>query len=415
MEERFKFIQECRNEQESLAELCRRYGVSRKTGYKWLQRYEAEGIEGLSDRSRAANHHPNEIPEGVIDEVLEMRRRHPHWGPEKLRARLQRESPETIWPAASTIGEMLKRAGLTVARKYRRRATPSDKPVIEAAAANQVWSADFKGWFRCGDGSRCDPLTMSDGYSRFLLRCQAMPGMDERSAQGVMEAAFREYGMPARMRTDNGEPFGSVGLGGLSRLSVWWLKLGIEPERIQPGKPQQNGRHERMHRTLKQATAKPPSASLRAQQKSFDRFRQEYNWERPHEALEMKTPADLYVPSSRYYPSRLREPEYSDEWKVRAVGPCGTMRWQNAKIFVGKVLAGEMVGMEPIAEGQWKLWLFGYPLGIFDERKGAVRKLDSGRKQSPKAAGQSGPAAADHSEVLTEQLKEPGRRKTWAA
>src|SRR5580704_14772876 len=183
MEERFKFIQEYQNEEDSFAELCRRYGVSRKTGYKWVERYGAEGIDGLRDQSRAADYHPNEVLKEVGDEVLKMRRRHPHWGPAKLRVRLQREAPEITWPAASTIGEMLKRAGLTVPQKHRRRATPSQSPLSHAAAANQVWSADFKGWFRCGDGSRCDPLTMSDGYSRFLLRCQAMPGMDERSAQ----------------------------------------------------------------------------------------------------------------------------------------------------------------------------------------------------------------------------------------
>ena len=376
MEERFKFIQEYENEEESFAELCRRYGVSRKTGYKWVERYGAEGLDGLRDPSRAADYHPNEVLQEVADEVLDMRRRHPHWGPAKLRVRLQREAPEIIWPAASTIGEMLKRAGLTVRRKHRRRATPSQSPLSHAAAANQVWSADFKGWFRCGDGSRCDPLTRSDGYSRFLLRRQALEGTAERSAQGVMEAAFREYGLPEAMRTDNGEPFGSVGLGGLSRLSVWWIKLGIRPERIRPGKPQQNGRHERMHRSLKQATAQPPAVNLRRQQESFDRFRQEYNWERPHEALQMKTPAELYLPNGRSYPTRLAEPEYCGEWEVRSVGPCGTMRWRNEKPFVSKVLGGELIGLEPVDDGEWKLWFFGHPLGIFDERKGVVRKLN---------------------------------------
>jgi putative transposase len=375
MEERFKFVQEFQTDDWSFAELCRRYGVSRQTGYKWLGRYAAAGLEGLRDESRAPDHHPNEVLAEVADAVLEMRREHPHWGPLKLRRRLQREGPEILWPAASTMGEILKRAGLTVPRKQRRRATPSPSPLSHAAAANGVWSADFKGWFRCGDGSRCDPLTRSDGYSRFLLRCQAVERTDERTAQGVMEAAFREYGLPEAMRTDNGEPFASVGLAGLSRLSVWWIKLGIRPERIKRGKPQQNGRHERMHRSLKQATAQPPAANLRAQQKAFDRFRQEYNWERPHEALEMKTPGELYVPSGRSYPIHLSEPWYGGEWAVRRVGPCGTMGWHGAKIFVGKVLAGEAIGMEPVAEGQWKLWFFGYPLAIFDERKGAIGKL----------------------------------------
>jgi len=376
VEERFKFIQDCRRELESFAELCRRYGVSRKTGYKWWQRYQAEGLDGLRDQSRASHAHPNEVLQEVAEEVLELRRQHPHWGPQKLRARLERVAPEITWPAASTIGEMLQRAGLTVARKHRRKATPSQSPLSHATSANQVWSADFKGWFRCGDGSRCDPLTMTDGYSRFLLRCQAMTGMDERSAQAVMEAAFREYGLPEAMRTDNGEPFGSVGLAGLSRLAVWWIKLGIRPERIRPGKPQQNGRHERMHRSLKQATARPPAATLKGQQKAFDRFRQEYNWERPHEALEMQTPAELYVPSSRCYPSRLSEPEYPGDWEVRWIGACGNMRWRK-KIYVGKVLAGEALGLEPVGDGEWKLWFFGYPLAIFDERRGVVRKLES--------------------------------------
>lgn len=383
MEERFKFILEHQRAEESFAELCRRYDISRKTGYKWVERYRAEGLDGLRDQSRAADYHPNEVLKEVADGVLEIRRRHPHWGPAKLQVRLEREAPEIVWPAASTIGEILKRAGLTVPRKYRRKATPSQSPLSHAAAANQVWSADFKGWFRCGNGSRCDPLTMTDGYSRFLLRCQALEGMHEGSAQAVMEAAFREYGLPEAMRTDNGEPFGSVGLGGLSRLAVWWIKLGIRPERIRPGKPQQNGRHERMHRSLKQAAAQPPAANLRRQQEAFDRFRQEYNWERPHEALQMKTPGELYLPNGRSYPTRLGKPEYSVEWETRSVGPCGTMTWRNAKIFVGKVLAGEAIGLEPVDDGQWKLWFFGYPLGIFDERKGVVRKLDKEPEGAP--------------------------------
>lgn len=374
MEERFKFVQEHRTEEWSMAELCRRYGVSRKTGYKWLERYRGSGLEGLQDQSRAPHRHPNEVLEEVAEAVLELRRQHPHWGPAKLRARLQREAAEIAWPAASTMGEMLKRAGLSVPRKLRRKATASQSPLRHAAAANQVWCADFKGWFRCGDGSRCDPLTISDGFSRYLLRCQAVKGLHTDSVRGVMEAAFREYGLPERMRTDNGEPFASVGLGGLSALSIWWMKLGIRPERIPPGKPQHNGRHERMHRSLKQATARPPAANLRAQQRAFDQFRQEYNQERPHAALQMKTPADLYCASSRSYPSRLAEPEYPDDWEVRRVRQCGTMRWWSQSIFVGKALVGEAVGLEPTEEGRWRVWFFDYPLGIFDEGKRSIQK-----------------------------------------
>jgi transposase InsO family protein len=293
-------------------------------------------------------HRPNEVLQDVASEVIAFRQQHPHWGPAKLRARLQREAPEIVWPAKSTIGEILKRAGLTAPRHKRRKATPSQSPLSHAEAANQVWCADFKGWFRCGDGSRCDPFTLTDGYSRFLLRCQAVPAMSEASVRGVMEAAFREYGIPLRMRTDNGEPFGSVGLAGLSRLSIWWLKLGIQPERIPPGKPQHNGRHERMHRTLKEATARPPAANLRKQQIAFDEFREEYNHQRPHEALQWHTPADFYEPSCRTYPSRLREPEYPDEGEVRGVRACGRMRWWSSNIFIGKVFAGN--------KSAWNRW-----------------------------------------------------------
>jgi len=385
MEERFRFIEECKSEEFSFAELCRRYGVSRKTGYKWRERYQEEGWVGLRDRSRAPEHHPNEVLPEVAAEVIRIRQRYPLWGPSKLRARLQREAPEIYWPAASTMAEILKRAGLTVPQKKRRKATPSQSPLSHAAAANQVWSADFKGWFRCGDGNRCDPLTLSDGSSRFLLRCQALAGMQEQGVRGVMEATFREYGLPEAMRTDNGEPFASVGLGGWSKLSVWWIKLGIRVERIPPGKPQHNGRHERMHRSLKQATAHPPAANLRAQQQAFDRFRQEYNWERPHESLEMKTPGELYKASPRSYPSRLLEPEYADDWEVRRVRECGRIRWWSAPIFVGRALAGELLGLEPVADGQWRVWFFDQALGILDERKRKLRSLPNERGE--KACG----------------------------
>lgn len=385
VEERFRFIEEYKAQEWSFAELCRRYEVSRKTGYKWLERYEDRGLDGLRDGSRAPHRHPNEVIAEVAEQVLELRREHPHWGPAKLRARLQREAPEIIWPAVSTIGEMLKRAGLTVPPKQRRRATPSQSPLRHAQGANDVWSTDFKGWFQCGDGSRCDPFTLSDGFSRFLLRCQVMQGAHEAGVRAVMEAAFREFGLPRAIRSDNGAPFASPGLGGLSGLSVWWIQLGIQPERIRPGKPQHNGRHERMHRTLKQATAQPPAANLRSQQKAFDRFREEYNRERPHEALAMKTPAELYAPSCRSYPLHLAKPQYADDWEMRAIGPCGTMKWRGNKIFVTKVLTGHNIGLERLDADSWKLWFFGYPLGIFDERTQTIRKLPPPAASEPES------------------------------
>jgi transposase InsO family protein len=374
-EERFRFIEEFKGEQWSMAELCRRYGVSRKTGYKWLERYEEAGLKGLNDRSRAALSRPNAVAPEIAEVVLDFRRQHPHWGPEKLRAWLERDEPRIPWPAASTIGEMLKRAGLTVPRKRLRKATPSQSPLQHAGGSNQVWCVDFKGCFRCGDGSRCDPLTITDAYSRYLLRCQIVKSTTTDQVRGVMEAAFREYGLPVAIRSDNGEPFASVGLAGLSALSVWWIKLRIQPERIPPGKPQYNGRHERMHRSLKQATARPPAANLRAQQYAFDKFRREYNEQRPHEALGMKTPADFYEVSPRPYPSRLREPEYGDDWQIRRVMECGRVRWWNGKLFVGKAFAGEYIGFEPLHEELWRVWFYEYPLGIVEGRRRKIEKL----------------------------------------
>lgn len=387
VEERFRFIQEHQSGDWSVAELCRRYGVSRKTGYKWLERYDQEGLDGLRDQSRAPLHHPNEVLAEVAEAVLDLRRQHPLWGPEKLYARLQRDAPEIVWPAPSTIGELLKRRGMTAPPKRHRRVGPSLNPLSQAEAANQVWCIDFKGWFRCGDGSRCDPLTISDAHSRFLLRCQAVAGMDARSVRDVMEAAFREFGLPFEILNDNGEPFASQGVGGLSGLSVWWVTLDIRPVRIPPGKPQYNGKHERMHRTLKAATATPPAGNLRLQQQSFDAFREEYNHERPHEALQMKTPAEFYRPSCRPYPSRLREPEYGNGWEVRRVRECGRIRWWSDSVFVGRALAGQAIGLEPVGDGLWRMWFYAYPLALFDERKGKITKLDEAQRNAAKSGG----------------------------
>ena len=375
VEERFKFIVDYRSDDWSMAELCRRYGVSRKTGYKWLERYEKQGMTGLEDQSRAPQRHPNEIVKEVAEAVVGLRREHPLWGPQKLHARLQQDAPEIVWPAPSTIGELLKQRGMTVPPKRHRKAGPSLNPLSHAVAANRVWCADFKGWFRCADGSRCDPFTITDAYSRYLLRCQAVEHLDEKNARGVMEAAFREFGLPEAIRTDNGEPFASTGVGGLSRLSVWWLKLGIRPERIPRGRPQHNGRHERMHRSLKAATAQPPADNLRQQQRVFDQFREEYNDRRPHEALQMKTPGEFYQASCRSYPSRLLEPEYANGWDIRRVGKCGTIRWWTDRVFMGRALVHETIGFEPVDDGVWRVWYFDYPVGLFEERKMKISKL----------------------------------------
>ena len=290
MDERLQFIEECKSQEWSMAEVCRRFQISRKTGYKWLDRYESGGVDALKDGSHAPHSNPRQVLEEVEDAIVEARGKHPHWGPVKLLAWLDRTAPEIQWPAPSTIGEILHRHGLAVPQRKRLKATPNSEPLKHAVGPNLVWCADFKGWFRCQDGSRCDPLTITDAYSRFLLRCQAAKHPDTGYTKPLFEATFREYGLPESIRIDNGAPFASVGIGGLSELSVWWIKLGIRPERIEPGKPAQNGRHERMHRTLKQETVQPPRANPREQQKAFDEFRQEYNWERPIRHCTEKVP-----------------------------------------------------------------------------------------------------------------------------
>jgi transposase InsO family protein len=382
VDERLQFIEECKSQEWSIAEVCRRFEISRKTGYKWLARYESGGLDALKDGSHAPHYNPRQVLEEVEDAIVEARGKHSHWGPVKLRAWLERTAPEIRWPAPSTIGEILHRHGLAVPQKKRSKAAPNTEPLKHAAGPNLVWCADFKGWFRCQDGSRCDPLTITDAYSRFLLRCQAAKHPDTWYTKPLFEATFREYGLPERIRIDNGAPFASVGIGGLSELSVWWIKLGIRPERIEPGKPSQNGRHERMHRTLKQETAQPPRANLREQQRAFDDFRQEYNYQRPHEALQGKTPAECYQESPRPYRGRIREMGYPAGFEVRQVSDGGQMRWNSAKVFVGRALIGEPIGLEPLPDGKWRVWFSFYELGVFDEEKLLIRAKPSHPKSS---------------------------------
>lgn len=375
-EERFRFVENWRSGAWDMASLCRSYGVTRKTGYKWIERYEADGLDGLRDLSRAPRHHPNAISPEMEDRVIAVRGRYPLWGARKIHAWLEREEPEVELPAVSTIGALLKQNGLTVPRRRRRSARPNTEPLAHAQEPNRVWCADFKGWFRTEDGTRIDPLTITDAYSRYLLRCQAVRMADFAHAKPVFEAAFREYGLPERVRTDNGAPFGSNGESGLTGLTVWWIKLGIQPERIQPGQPQQNGRHERMHRTLKQATASPPAANRRKQQQRFDEFQREYNEQRPHEALGQVPPAERYVCSPRRYPARTPRVEYPASWQVRRVFDGGQIAWRHVKIFVAHALVGEAVGLEQIEESCWKVWFASYEIGVLDERQGVIWRPD---------------------------------------
>ena len=369
MEEKLRFIFEHDLGEQTMQELCRKYGIARETGYVWLRRYRAYGVAGLLEHNRAAQRHHNQTPEEIERMVLELRQAHMRWGPRKLKRILERDEPGRHWPAASTIGALLQREGLVAARKKRLRTSPYTAPLAHAQEANRVWCVDFKGWFHTADGQRIDPLTISDAHSRYLLRCQAVEKTNTARVQAIFEAAFREYGMPQAIRTDNGAPFASRALAGLSRLAVWWIKLGIVPERIQAGHPEQNGRHERMHRTLKSEAAQPPANNRRQQQQALDRFRQEYNEVRPHEALAMRTPAEVYQPSPRKFPARVPEPEYPSTMLVRTVRHHGHFRWKRHDVFLTEVLWGESVGLLPEDDRWFTVYFAHLPLARFDSHK----------------------------------------------
>jgi transposase InsO family protein len=367
LDDRLKFIAMYLDDLISMTDLCREFRISRKTGYKFVRRYKLWGPEGLHDLSRAPHNQPNAVPEQVQELIADMRASHPTWGPRKVRALLARDHEGLAVPAASTIGAVLKRRGLVTARK-RRRNTTSLTPVhlSQPDGCNDVWCADFKGHFALRNGKRCHPFTVSDSYSRMLLRCQALSNTDTRTVRPLWVATFREYGIPSAIRTDNGPPFATNGLGGLSELSIWWIKLGIRPERIRPGCPQENGRHERMHRTLKSDATAPPQSNLAAQQRVFDRFTDEYNHLRPHEALEQQTPASVYSPSPREYPLRAPTIEYPHAMRVRHVRTNGCIRWEGTMLFLSETLVGENVGFDQLDDRHWTVYFGPLLLAIID-------------------------------------------------
>jgi transposase InsO family protein len=384
MDERLSFVAEALAEVAPVAWLCERYGISRKTGYKWLGRYRALGPAGLADRSRARHHSgPGLLPE-VAAAVLALRRERPHWGPKKLKAHLAAIRPELVWPATSTIGDLLKRAGLVTPRGRRRGLRQARPGLPEATVPNDRWSIDFKGWFRTRDGRRCDPLTIADAASRYILELRIV---EPRTVpvEAAVDRVLREQGLPERLLMDNGPPFASTGAGGLTRLAVQWLKLGIRLERITPGKPQENGRHERMHRTLKAETSRPAAATAAEQQARFDTFRHDFNHHRPHEALGQRPPASVWQPAPRPYPSRIEEPWYDAEHQVRRVRPTGEIKWQGGRVFLSEALAGEPVGLAETASGHWLVRFCDLELGLID-RTGTFRRFAPGRGR--RATGQ---------------------------
>jgi putative transposase len=374
MEERIRFVDAVVENTETFAAVCRQFGVSRKTGYKWLARYEAGGIEGLKDQSRAPLHHAQAMTARIAELCLAVRRAHPTWGPLKVKAWLEQHRPQIEWPAASTIGALFDREGLTVKRVVRHRSPPSSMPFGKCTAANDIWCMDFKGWFVTGDGKRCEPMTLSDAHSRYLLRCQALARNDGYHVWPVLDAAFREFGLPLRLRSDNGAPFASTGAGGLSQLSVKVIKAGVLPERIKPGNPQQNGRLERFHLTLQQDTASPPAPTLRVQLERFRSYQRVYNEERPHQALGSEVPAAHYSTSPRRFDGVLREPEYSVDHEVRRVRHSGEIRWQGNTIYINAALVGEPIGLLEDDAGGWSVSYGPIELGVIAHGENRLRK-----------------------------------------
>lgn len=369
MDQKTQFIADYLRETFSFTELCARYGVSRETGYRLVERYLERGPAGLEARSRRPHTSPNETAVHVVEALLELRRRHPRWGAKKLIPLLGKRHPSWDLPARTTVFEILNRHGMVPKKRRRRAIGHPGRPTSRVLAANDLWCADFKGEFKTGDGIYCYPLTVTDDHSRFLLGCQGLLSTKVIEAKPVFTRLFKEYGLPKRIRTDNGVPFATNTLARLSKLSAWWVRLGVLPELIEPGKPQQNGRHERMHRTLKAEATRPPAGSCRAQQRKFNHFREEFNQERPHEALEMHTPASCYEPSPREMPTKLPPLEYPDRFEVRYVSANGGIRWKkHAWVNVSTVCIGEYVGLEEIDDGEWDVYFGPLRLGRLHDR-----------------------------------------------
>ncbi len=368
MHQRTLFIADHLRGTQSVTDLCAEYGISRKTAYKWIDRYIRRGPMGLEDRSRRPRSTPSATPEPIVDALIALRHRHPTWGPKKLLAYLARRHPTWKLPGRSVTAALLKRRGLIRRRTPRRVIGHPGKPPALIVTPNQVWCADFKGQFRMGNGRYCYPLTVTDGFSRYLLGCHGLPSTAVHGARPVFTRLFQEYGLPQYIRSDNGVPFATNTLARLSRLSAWWVRLGVLPQLIEPGRPQQNGRHERMHRTLKQEATRPPAAAMPSQQRRFDRFRREFNEERPHEALDQRPPASVYEPSPRPMPKTLPPLEYPDRFEVRYVSANGGIRWNKAWVNVSTTCIGEYVGLEEIDDGIWNVFFGPLRLGRLVER-----------------------------------------------
>ena len=386
MDQRRRFISDVQQARDDMTTLCARYGISRKTGYKWLSRYAVEGPPGLLPRSHRPHTMPRSTAPEVVSALLALRQHHPTWGAKKLLTVLARREPRMaeMLPARSTAAALLKRHGLITSPRRRRAIGHPGRPTTPMEEPNAIWTADFKGQFKTGDGRYCFPLTVADGASRYLLACRGLTSVRTEEARPVFQELFHTYGLPTRIRSDNGVPFATIALGRLSPLSVWWVRLGILPELIEPAHPEQNGRHERMHRTLKAETTRPPAANRRAQQRVFDRFREEYNTERPHEGLALQTPVACYTSSPRAYPARLPSLEYPAHCEIRRVSRNGGIRWHNHWVNVSHVLGEEYIAFEEIDDGLWNVVFGPIMLGRFDERRLLIEDVSGTTSRNPR-------------------------------
>lgn len=377
MQEKIKFISNYLDENfDTFESLCAFYGISRKTGYKYVSQFTKEGLDGLKERSRAPHHHGLKKPDWMESSILDVRKKHTSWGGKKIRNWLLQEYPAQDWPAKSTIDDILKRNGLVRKRRVRSKVAPYNEPFSLCTSPNDVWSIDFKGQFYLGNKKRCYPLTVTDNFSRYLLDIKAFDRISSAQTQEVLELLFKIYGLPKAIKSDNGVPFASTGIAGLSKLSIWLIKLGIIPERIRKGHPEENGRHERMHLTLKNETILPASTTQDEQQIRFDEFRRIFNEERPHEGIGFQRPSWLYSPSERALPDKVPNVEYDTRYiKTRRVRSNGTIKWKGNELFLSELLIGETIGFIPRSEDEWNLHFAFMPISIFNEREQKMYKI----------------------------------------
>ena len=369
MDSKIQFVSFALNSTMTMTELCAIFNISRKTGYKWLYRYIEHGPEGLLDRSKAPKTIPNKSTQQVTDFVISCRKKHPTWGARKITQKAHQVAKNLQLPSETTINNIIKANGLTNPKRKRRKPGHPGKPCVTAKSPNDIWTTDFKGEFKTKNGLYCYPLTIMDEYSRYLIDCQGLLSTGYKGAFRVFKRAFKDYGLPHAIKSDNGVPFATTGLARLSRLSVWWIKLGIDPILIQPASPYQNGAHERMHKTLKSESTIPASGDLKSQQRRFNSWKHEYNFDRPHESLKGNCPSMIYKPSLKSYPSKTPKVEYPIHFEVRFVSANSHFRWKHNYIPVGKTLADEYVGLEEVMDGIWAVYFSWKRLGFLDERK----------------------------------------------